>query len=541
MEKTCYDDGFTFPIGRPSGGRTLRSVAIVHGVPEIRFDQCDHTPSLTEDEVAAVCRLVSEGKRPQFTFFGIPLGHPFFGRQYKHYDPPWLNGTALGELLFEVDWKMKCLNIGLQTDQAKSVFFSREKFSKTKGLATCLDFDSLGTDGSIFLSSEDVPVELYDDELVFNADPKLSINADFSPNYSKYISRVLPQIAKYDEPIFTKLQEVLKMLLAAEWLRDKGIEMSEKWMQNATRNAGKKQLATTDNRPCTVECHDLSTNPSCSPPNEYITSLDVSPNEEEAKNCRRVVASSGGIWYGWQDEGGGEMVQFTEGGELCAEIKSERMSITQYVMVDGEKMSTADWLVNGNSFSKTQPELDLTCHECSEMVKVVETRDHASRETTVTLDIYPGTKMVTVIRASAKDLNTVYKDLPTGFEEVESWNDLFDQTVPWPRVWLISRDGAGLLSVGGGVRTDTLRAVPEKPRDGEHSRRKADQYSYTVASRVEGMSIKCENNKNICISRKHMQCSGTQKTRCAEDFSRWMEEGSTSHCCHHTGHCKWST
>ena len=87
-------------------------------------------------------------------------------------------------------------------------------------------------------------------------------------------------------------------------------------------------------------------------------------------------------------------------GELCAEIKSEeRMSITQYVMVDGEKMSTEDWLVNGNSFSKTQPELDLTC---SDMVKVVETHDHASKETTVTLDIYPGTKMVTVIWASAK-------------------------------------------------------------------------------------------------------------------------------------------
>ena len=145
------------------------------------------------------------------------------------------------------------------------------------------------------------------------------------------------------------------------------------------------------------------------------------------------------------------------------------------------------------------------------MFKVVETRDHASKETTVTLDIYPGTKMVTVIRASAKDWNTVYKDLPTGFEEVESWNDLFDQTVPWPRVWLLSRDGAGLLSVGGGVRTDTLRAVPEKPRDGEHSRRKADQYPYTVASIVEGIcpsNVKIiSKNKNIyyiCISRKHM-------------------------------------
>ena len=525
MAKTCYDDGFTFPIGRPRGGRALRSVAIVHGAPELRFDQSNHTPSLTEDEVAAVCRLVYEGVRPQFSFIGIPFGHPFFGRQYKKFDPPWLNGTALGELLFEVDWKMKCLSIGLQTDEAKSVFFSREKTSKTKGLATCLDFDSPTDSGSIFMSSGDVPVVQYDDELVFKNDPNLSVISDHRPNYRKYINRVLPKIAEYDEPHFTKFQEVLKMILAVEWLRDKGIEMSEKWMTTSAKCSSKShaaQLPANDND--TAECQGvlgLSTN---STAKECITSsVDVSPNEEETENFRRVAASSGGIWYGWQDEGSGEMVQFTENGELCAEVKSERMSITQCVMVDGVRLSMEEWLkkggmmrmLNAHPFGKEQPEQDVTSgHEFSEIVKVDThmSDDYECKETTVTLDICPGTKIVTVIRASAKDLNTVYKDFPTCIPGVESWNDLLDQTVPWPRVWLTSRDGAGLLTVGGGVRTDTMRAVPERPRDGEHSRRKADQYSYKVAARMEGMFIKCENtcnyrNKTFTFCRKHTQCS----------------------------------
>ena len=137
-----YDDGFAFQFElRPLQGRTLRSVAIVNGAPELRFDRSERTPSLTEEDVAVICRLAAEGMRPKFTFVGIPASHPYFGRQYKKYDPPWLKDTALGDLLFEVDWKMKCLNVGLQTDESKSVFFSRKMTSKTKGLATFQEFD----------------------------------------------------------------------------------------------------------------------------------------------------------------------------------------------------------------------------------------------------------------------------------------------------------------------------------------------------------------------------------------------------------------
>ena len=108
--------------------------------PELRFDISSHTPSLTEEDVGAICRLVSEGKCPNFTYHAIDESHPFYGRQYMICDPPWLKGTSVGEALAEVDWKMKCLNVGAQTDKTRRVFYSREKASTTRGLATFLDF-----------------------------------------------------------------------------------------------------------------------------------------------------------------------------------------------------------------------------------------------------------------------------------------------------------------------------------------------------------------------------------------------------------------
>ena len=490
-----YDDGFAFRFVRPSEGRALRSVGFVNGVPELRFDRSEHTPPLTEEDVAIICRLVSEGTRPNFTFIGIPFLHPFYGRQYKEYDPPWLKGTEIGELLFELDWKMKCLNVGLQTDESKTVYFSREKTCKAKGLATFLDFDEPTSANkesrSIFLSCGEVQVQEYNDELVFSNDPKLSIDSKCRPNYSKYITRVLPQIAKHDEPLFTKFQEVIKMCLAAEWLRDKGFEMSEKWMTNATCN--NQQVA---RRACATAHNSLSTNTSCSNGTE---SLDISPNDEEAKNCKRVAEKEGGVWYGWFDGESGEMVQFDGNGKLCAEIKSERISITQFVTVNGKKMNFEDWLKDGGMqllldvvSSNTKPGKDIMSRdECTEleMVKMETRTSDGGAETTVMMEVQPGVEVTTVMRASANDLDYVFKGLPTGFPQVDSWNELHSQTVPWPMVWQTTRDGAGVQTAGGGVRTESARAVPERPRDGEHPRKQSDQYSYTVSARCEGTDI----------------------------------------------------
>ena len=45
--------------------------------------------------------------------------------------------------------------------------------------------------------------------------------------YSKYISEIYPSIAYHDEPRFLKMQELIKLILAAEWLTEKGVRKSE--------------------------------------------------------------------------------------------------------------------------------------------------------------------------------------------------------------------------------------------------------------------------------------------------------------------------
>ena len=40
---------------------------------------------------------------------------------------------------------------------------------------------------------------------------------------------------------------------------------------------------------------------------------------------------------------------------------------------------------------------------------------------------------------------------------VQSWNELFSETVPWPRIWQVPYDGPGECTASGGV---TTRSIP---------------------------------------------------------------------------------
>ena len=232
-------------------------------------------------------------------------------------------------------------------------------------------------------------------------------------------------------------------------------------MTEATCNSG-KQIAVTNRQRASI-CCPIGT--------EYHTHLDISPNEEEAKNYKPISAAPGGVWYGWLDHGSGEMIQFDEQGKLVAEIKSERMAILQKATVNGEEMNLAS----------------CPSTEIANMETHMSTYD-GGKEYTITVEVQPGVKVTTVIRASNSDHDFMYKGLPTGIEQVNSWNELYPQTVPWPTVWYTTREGEGVHTAEGGVRTDEVRAVPEKPRDGEHPRR-GDEYPYTVAARCGGMSM----------------------------------------------------
>ena len=228
------DDGFAFRFTLPPEGLALRSVAIVDDVPEMRFDASHKVPTVTEEDVAIALRLASEGNRPEFFFITIPFGHPFFGRQFNQYKPQWLRGTSVGNLLFDADWIMKCLNVGARSNDEKSVFWGWQKTSQLEGLATALDFPEDNPPGSIKMSCETAKVQKGEDELLFPEDPKMKIVDDSNTIYSKYISEIYPSVAYHDEPRFLKMQELIKLILAAEWLTEKGVRVNKQWMMAHT-------------------------------------------------------------------------------------------------------------------------------------------------------------------------------------------------------------------------------------------------------------------------------------------------------------------
>lgn len=216
-------------------GLALRSVAVVDGIPQLRFSASHKVPTITEEEFAAILRLCQENARPEFYFMAIPPFHPFFGRQYKSYHPQWMRGTALGELLFEADWEMKCLQIGTKSDASKSQFFPRDETSDLHGLATIFDFHPESFGGSVIMTCKSVTVEESDQELLFVEEPKMAITSQADAIYSKYITEVYDSVAYHAEPQFLKMREVPKMILAAEWLKKKGVKMNQEWIYAKTQ------------------------------------------------------------------------------------------------------------------------------------------------------------------------------------------------------------------------------------------------------------------------------------------------------------------
>ena len=222
------DDGFAFHFTLPPDGLALRSVAIVDDVPEIRFDASHKVPTVTEEDVAIALRLASEGNRPEFFFVTIPFCHPIYGRQFNQYKPQWLRETSVGKLLFDADWSMKCLGVGARSNDEKSEFWGWQKTSQLEGLATVLNFPSDTPSGSIIMSCESAKVQKDENEMVFPEEPKMKIIADTNLLYSKYVSEIYPSVAYHDEPRFLKIQELIKLILAAEWLTEKGVRVSKK-------------------------------------------------------------------------------------------------------------------------------------------------------------------------------------------------------------------------------------------------------------------------------------------------------------------------
>ena len=225
---------------------SLRSVAIEDdGLPKLVFDTatCRNLPTLTEEDVATVARLVTEGKRPGFFYRGCDNPHhPFFdyGRLYKYYSPQWLGGTSVGDLLSEADWSMKCLHVGTRSNPSKTEFRSWQETSKLENLAVHMDFPHGDTIGCVLMSCDNVKYEESENEIFFLGEPKMRITDRSKPMYTEYITEYFNNVAYHDEPLFLKMQELVKLVIAFEWMKKKGIHFNEKWMKYHTE---KKQQA----------------------------------------------------------------------------------------------------------------------------------------------------------------------------------------------------------------------------------------------------------------------------------------------------------
>ena len=238
-----YDDGIAFRFKLPDG-LGLHAVDMIDGVPKLRFVPMPNVSALTEEDVAVCVRLSQENSRPEFFYTSILPNHPFRGRKFKQYVPGYLRGTSVGELLAEADWLMKCLSAGVQSNKTKTEFWSWTEKSQLNGLATheefpiTLQFPSGATlmvysteevSSSIIMTCKSVEVEESENEMIFG-NPKMAIISSSRPAYSKYITEIFDSVAYYDAPLFLKVKELIKLILAMEWLNRKKVKFSQKWL-----------------------------------------------------------------------------------------------------------------------------------------------------------------------------------------------------------------------------------------------------------------------------------------------------------------------
>ena len=234
-----YDDGLAFRFKLPREDLSLRAVDIIDGVPKFRFTAALKVPTITEEDVATCVRLCLDNKRPEFFYTDFPLGHPFHdnGRLFKQYQPNYLRDTSLGKLLAEVDWIMKCLHVGVRSDEKKETFQSWAKDSNLEGLATRVDFFEDLPSASVIMTVKSVDVDRSDDELFFTGEPKMRIDCVVdgrNSSYSNYITDIFDSVAYYDEPRFLKMKEIVKLILAVEWLKEKDVGFSRTWINKLT-------------------------------------------------------------------------------------------------------------------------------------------------------------------------------------------------------------------------------------------------------------------------------------------------------------------
>ena len=504
---TFSKDGTTvFRFRLPGDGLALRSVRIINGVPELRFEASPKVPTITEEDVATIFRLVSEGKRPEFFYRLFPLAHPMHRcRYFMKYSPAWLRWTAVGELLAEADWTMKCLHIGTRTNKEKSVFKSWSAESHLEGLASRLDFPEDGPP-FIFMSCEYVKIEKSDDEITFSEEPKMKITDGSNPVYSKYITEIYSSVAYYDEPKFLAMQELIKLIVGVEWLfKEKGMRANQDWIMQHTSE--QRKCPETRKKPPP----DMIPKPTIykRPPS------DVTVKTREALLYEALETKLGvKRQYGYLDFSSAQLITFKEDGTPCPPRKYLKVCTQLALKMDAQasypttehqlKLLKEEWCIillpgslepTKNEILELLPEpLEPTKKEILKLLpknapqditfpvpapvdtKVEYRTDERGMQLKVTsVRSCPSTTMTKVITASMGNPHKHYTDEDPNMPiedpreliipDVKSWDELISElSVPIPRILQDPFVGIGHPMTSGGVTTSGFRVEQEAKR-----------------------------------------------------------------------------
>ena len=232
-----YEDGLAFRFEMPKEDLSLRGVCIEDGVPTLLFSVAKKVPTIIEEEVAMCIRLSQENKRPEFYYNRFLPDHPLAGtgRHFKQYKPLYMRRTSIGETLAEIDWQMKCLMVGVRSDKNKEKFWSWTEKSNVDGLASFENFErDPSKHGGVYMKCKRVSICEDANQILFEGEPEMAIDSVEFPAYSRYITEHFDSIAYYDEPLFLKMKEYIKLILAVEWLKEKGVHFSQNWIREHT-------------------------------------------------------------------------------------------------------------------------------------------------------------------------------------------------------------------------------------------------------------------------------------------------------------------
>ena len=520
-DKVLFEFNFCFP----DDGLALRAVRMIDGVPELLFEAKPKVPTITEEDVATIFRLVAEGKRPCFYYTNLPITNPLHAsRLFMLYDPQWLRWTSVGKLLADVDWIMKCMHVGTKSNEDKTVFEAWDKESKLSGpIGTRMDFPKDGC-GPTIMSCESATAEKDENELRFPVEPKMKITDGCSSLYSEYATAIYNSVGYYDEPRFLKMQEIIKLVLAVEWLyKEKGIRVSEEWMMSHTSKPADplevKAIESVDHAAVHNRLRE-----SKKPPYDMIpqpttferpsSNIAVKTWEAEVYNFLREE-SDGERRYGYLDFGNAEMVMFKGDGSPCPPQKCLKLGFELEFVMEGlplpgpkftawsykfvdDKTPEAALAEFKEDLLKQLPESGCEVIAIPMPVSLNTRVEDSSDDSGVEIKVIheqrpcaplalPQMKTVATMKATVDNYSMLYgsedsnepigvfgKDEAVTTPDVNSWEELISEmTVPLPRMWQAPYVGIGEPSSVGGVTTNSFHV--RDPEERSRSRWKEDR------------------------------------------------------------------